>query len=363
MRTRRWRPALPAAAAVALVCGSVLAAGASQAASVGSRRINVMVISYDPVLRTRAGQRLSQYMKWNDARAMTDAVVDALREASGGYAGYHVVDFRTVDAYPVKRDGYQYDERGFLEMWGDRDRAHQPDTVSYAAIFRRFGIERKVRRGEIQEVWLWGAPYFGWDEYAMKIPGDRIYYPTDNPWFYRPYDIPDCGRTVWVMGFNYERGVAEAVHSFGHRVEGILSLTVGRGIWDDKRTPDNIWNRFTHQAKTFADDAQVGNVHGGPNAEEGYDYAQKRTVMSGANNWLRYPDISGPKQPVSCETWGGPDYHLNYMKWWLGHLPKAPGVTDGFYNNWWRYVVDYDAAVRALPPPGGRLAPANSAMR
>jgi len=26
-------------------------------------------------------------------------------------------------------------------------------------------------------------------------------------------------------------------------------------------------------------------------------------------------------------------------------------VTDGFYNNWWEYVVNYDEAVRKLPPP------------
>jgi len=33
----------------------------------------------------------------------------------------------------------------------------------------------------------------------------------------------------------------------------------------------------------------------------------------------------------------------------------VPSVHDGFYNNWWRYIVDYDNAVRDLPPPEGRL--------
>ncbi|MDP6720108.1 MAG: hypothetical protein QGG36_01865 [Pirellulaceae bacterium] len=47
---------------------------------------------------------------------------------------------------------------------------------------------------------------------------------------------------------------------------------------------------------------------------------------------------------VSCETWGGPDYHRNYMKWWFAHLPRAAGMNknDGKLNNWWKYVFDFN---------------------
>src|SRR5690242_7906353 len=197
------------------------------------REIKVIVLNYDPILRGKGGIRLSQFMKWGDAHTMTADIVTHLREASGGFANYRVVQVIDVDGFPQKRDGFKYDEKSFLEMWADRNKAHQPDSVSYAAIFEEFGLVDRIKKEGIQEVWLWGAPYFGWDEYAMKIPGDLLYYPTDNPWFYRPYDIPECGKTVWVMGWNYERGEAEAIHSFGHRVEGILSLTVGKGIWDN----------------------------------------------------------------------------------------------------------------------------------
>lgn len=326
------------------------------------RAIKILGLNYDPLLRTRGNVRLSRHMKWNDARQFTTNLVRHLQECSGGFADYRIVEFIDVDAWPVKRDGFRYDEESFLAMWKDRKKAHQPDSISYAAIFKEHNLVERVRRGEIDEVWLWGAPYFGYDEYAMKIPGDRLFYPTDNPWFYRPYDIPDCGRTVWVMGFNYEVGEDNALHSFGHRVEGILSLTVGRGIWDNQKSPTNIWNHFTHQADAFPDDAQVGNVHGGPNARSGYDYAQTNAVLSGADTWFNYPQLTDVKKWVNRETWGGPQYHLNYMRWWLNHLPKAAGVTDGFYNSWWRYVGDYDAAVKDLPPPGGELRKAKVAM-
>jgi hypothetical protein len=321
--------------------------------------VRVLVINYDPVLNN--GLRLSRHMKWHDPRPMTTNLVRYLQECSGGYARYEIVDFIDVNAFPQKRDGFRYTEETFLEMWKDRKKAHQPDSVSYAAIFKTHNLVERVKKDNLHEVWLWGAPYFGTDEYAMKIPGDQLFYSTENPWFYRPYDIPDCGRTVWVMGFNYEVGEDNALHSYGHRVEGILSLTVGRGIWEGEAGETNVWSRFTRQAAKYPHDAHVGNVHGGPNAKAGYDYGQTNAVLSGADDWLDYPALTGRKNMVNCDTWGKPP-HLNFMKWWLSHLPRNAGITDGFYNNWWRYAVDYDRAAKKLPPPGGTLRKARVAM-
>lgn len=325
---------------------------------------NLLVVNYDPVLHGSGGKRLHQVLKWNDPRPMTANLIRHIREASNGYAEFRMIGWLDVDAFPEKRDGFRYTEESYLAMWHSKDRgkaAHQPDAVSYAAIFKELNLAERVRREDITDIWVWSAPYFGTDEYAMKIPRDEVFYQTDNPWFYRPYDIPDCGRTVWVMGFNYEVGEDNALHSFGHRCEGILSLTVGRGVWNDKAGDTNAWSRFTRQAVKFPDDAQVGNVHGGPNAKSGYDYGQKETVMSGADDWLNFPDLTGARKPVNCDTWGEP-HHLHFMRWWLGHLPRNKGVTNGCYNNWWRYIVDYDAAVKDAPPPDGRLQRPRKAM-
>ena len=330
-------------------------------AKVGSRTIDVMAIIYDPVFKKHGNVKMSEHFKWNDAKKLSAELAEALTAASGGFAKYKLAEIVNSDSFPAKIDGYLYDESSFLEMWADKSKNHQPDRSSYKAIFKTHGIEEKIRQGKIDEVWLWGAPYMGFDEYAMKIPGDKLYYQTDNPWFYRPYDIPDCGRTVWVMGFNYERGLAEAIHSFGHRCEGILSLTVGKGKWYDA-DPGNPWRAFSLQEKEYPGKAAVGNVHGGPNAESGYDYANAKAVLSSAEDWLNYPHLTGKKTSIDKESWGGPDYQLNYMKWYLKHLPKAPGSTGGFYNNWWEYVVNYDAAVKKLPPPDGKLEKIKTAM-
>jgi len=325
------------------------------------RVVKVLAVDYEPDLSSHGGQTLRQFLKWNDPRRMTTNLIRYIKESSGGYADYQLVDFLQVNQFPAKRDGFRYDEQSFLEMWKDRKKVHQPDAFSYAAMFQELNLAARVRSNAVDEVWVWGAPYFGTDEYAMKIPSDQLYYQTDNAWFYRPYDIPDCGRTVWVMGFNYEVGEDNALHSFGHRCEGILALTVGRGVWNGKAGETNAWSRFTRQADKFPKDAQAGNVHGGPNAKSGYDYGQTNVVLSGADDWLNYPNLTGLKKPVNCETWGKP-YHLNFQRWWLAHLPKNPGITDGFYNNWWRYIVDYDAAVQELPPPAGQLQKLKTAM-
>jgi len=348
-----------------LVAVTMAASGADEAQMArpdpDRRTINLLVINYDPILSGHGGARLSRHFKWNNPRPMTTNLIRHIRESSGGFANYRLVEWIDVDAYPLKRDGFRYDEQSFLSMWKDKKTAHKPDGVSYAAIFKEHNLVERVQKEDIHDIWIWGAPYFGTDEYAMKIPGDQNFYPTDNPWFYRPYDIPDCGRTVWVMGFNYEVGEDNALHSFGHRCEGILALTVGRGIWDDKAGDTNVWSRFTRQAAKFPDDAQCGNVHGGPNAKRGYDYSQTNIVMSAADDWLSYPHLTGRIKPVNCDTWGKP-HHLNFMRWWLAHLPRNAGVTDGCYNNWWRYIVDYDAAVQSLPPLGGQLRKAKTAM-
>jgi hypothetical protein len=327
-----------------------------------TRVVRVIAVTYDPVLKEKDGLRLSRHLKWNDPRLFTTNLMHYLREASGGFADYRLVGFIDVDAFPKKRDGFRYTEASYLEMWKDRKKAHQPDGLSYKAVFEDNDLVARIQAENIHEIWFWGAPYFGFDEYAVKIPGDQVLFPTDNPWFYRPYDIPDCGRTVWVMGFNYEVGEDNALHSFGHRCEGIISLTVGRGIWEGAAGETNVWSKFTRQADKYPHDAHVGNVHGGPNAKAGYDYSQTNAVLSAADDWFSYPNLTGEKKLVSRDNWGGPQWHLNYMRWWLNHLPKARGTSDGFYNNWWRYVVDYDAAVAELPPPGAKLQKATRAM-
>ncbi|MEZ4499938.1 MAG: hypothetical protein R2839_07615 [Thermomicrobiales bacterium] len=41
---------------------------------------------------------------------------------------------------------------------------------------------------------------------------------------------------------------------------------------------------------------------------------------------------------MTCADWGEGDIPQHHL-WWLSHLPKVPGETDGISNNWWEYIA------------------------
>lgn len=156
------------------------------------------------------------------------------------------------------------------------------------------------------------------------------------------------------MGLNPERGVAEAMHSFGHRAESILWRVYGS--WSGNASVNHLWDRFTrvgprHPGATAA----CGNVHFPPNANADYDYSATLKVSSEADNWLNFPNLSGAAKPISAISWGGPDYHLNFLRWWFARLPRSFGryadaanaINHGKLNNWWSYTVDMNEYVES----------------
>jgi hypothetical protein len=329
--------------------------------------LNVIVLIYDPILKNRDNQKLTQYMKWNDSRKLSQALVDDVKKASGGYVNYKIVDTIEYDGFPMKRSGFLYTDETFLNMWEkNRDKA-DPSKAGWKHMFEQFGMYDRIKKQNISEIWVWGAPYMHFDEYQWKIPGDKIPYQTDNPWFYRPYDIPDVGKTIWIMGFSYERGEGEMLESYSHRIEGVLSLTVGKGVWDTKKGGDNVWNKFTRVDKDFPGESEVGSVHYAPNSPKDYDWDNQKEVWTYADDWLTYPKLPRQKKLLNAQSggWGktaDASPIVNHHRWWLTHLPKATGVTDGFYNNWWQYIVNYDEAIKKLSPPGATFQKAKAAM-
>ncbi len=309
--------------------------------------VPVIVLTYNPVIPSHGGKKLIEVMGWHDPDALTDTLVNDARSASCGFVRYSVVERNEVNAFPKKLDGFQYDESSYLScMTGDHSTCHMPDDVDYAAIFADNGIASKIAQYGSPEVWIWGAPYFGTDEYAMKIPGDA---PYNNPncqkpeayWFYRPKNIPDLGKTVWVMGFSYERAEGEMVESYGHRIEGILSVAVAGCVWTSTGT--DPWSKYTWIDKNMPGQAQCGGVHYAPNSTTDYDWSNQNAVPSACNDWYQYPSLAGSFQPLNCQAWGCDGYR--YKVWWMSHLPHAAGSQQAVLNNWWMYIADYDHAV------------------
>ncbi len=317
----------------------------------------VVVVIYNPVLEAEGGKTMIEFLKANDPWKYSHMLAKAINIASGGYINYKIVKFIEIDGYSEKIDGFRYTDKSFLDA-RKTNKYHRPDRSSYRKIFEENDLIDMIKSGQCHEVWLWGAGYFGYDELAMYIPNRYgRFAPTDNPWFYRPYEIPpECGRTVWVMGFNYQVGPDNMIHSYSHRVESIIALQCGRGVWKKEYRGKDPWNTFSSlEMDNPGKPSHVGNCHVPPNGQGGYDYNNKRSVLSYADNWLHYPDLRGEPRMIGSDEWNNNQY--GYQLWWHSHLPKGPGYTKWGYNNWWVYIANTDEDLPDLPIPAMPIYP------
>lgn len=306
----------------------------------------VLVLNFDPIIKSEGNKRLHEVGKWNDPHYLAEAYAADLRECSGGFARFNIVEWKDIDAFPIKKDGFRYTEDEYLKCMRAGKGWHQPDAVDYKALIRDYNLDKRVASGEIDEVWMFSMPYSGTWESTMA--GRGAYFCNSDP-------IPnvDCPRIFIIMGYNYERGVGEMLEDQGHRTESIMTHVYGS--WDPApKEPTHMWNRFTMYDKNNPGRSACGNVHYAPNSTKDYDWGNKTYVMSTADDWLDYPNLTGRKRLMNCSDWGN-GYIRSHHKWWLRRLPQAPGLgPDGKQANWWKYTVDFNS----YPESNGKAKPA-----
>jgi hypothetical protein len=287
----------------------------------------VLMITHNPVLRSKSGQTVKQYFRWNDPEQLAQGYIEDVRYCSYGYANYEVVEHIEVDAYPVKNDGFRYDEASYLRAW-ETHSFHQPDGVNYLELVREFDMIRRVNSGEIDEVWLFGHPYGGYYESIMCGPSSF--------WCNAPplAGTEHASRRFVIMGFNFERGAGEMLEDLGHRAESMLFK-----VFEKVPEHASLWHRFIRYDKTHPGRAECGNVHFAPNSERDYDWGNPRPVPSRCDDWYNFPDLKGESRIVDCREWGNGDIRKHHV-WWFRHFPHIKGSMDGISHNWWQYVID-----------------------
>ena len=295
--------------------------------------VRVLVLNFDPIV-PEIQKRMHKVCDWNTPKELADGYISDVNESSRGFIKYQITDWWDLDEFPVKADGFRYSVQSYFDCREGKTKWHEPDLADYPRLLEDHGALKMVTADQIDEVWLFGGPYFGFHESSMV--GPKAFYINGGV-----YDKVGVRRRFAVMGYNYERGVAEMLHNLSHRTESTMSRVFG-GWKFDELTSD--WARFAANLKQSGT-AAVGSCHYPPNGEKDYDYANPRLVESSAVDWLKYPELSGATSRVSCATWGGPDYHRNYMKWWFKHLPHKPRLNplNRKRNNWWKYVFEMSA--------------------
>jgi hypothetical protein len=307
--------------------------------------LRVLVLDYDPIVRAEGGKRLSQVFGWGETHALATQFLEAMEFATGGYLRHEIVEWRTID-------GFYHQVGGHLptcdEYVANRRRGsgwREPIQADYPRLLADQNVAPRVDAGEIDEVWIFSDHYFGLWEASMAGPGAFFINGGVYP------EVP-TRRPFAFYGFNYERGVAEMIHDVAHRTEATLNRAFGPWAL---HAPRNLWEKFSANNTQSDGLAGVGTCHWPPNAEHDYDYSNPRVVDSWAHAFLAYPDVEFKARKVSRDAWSaGPDYHLDYMKWYFAHLPRASGVAKGGrLHNWLAYIFDfqsYDAAGLAVPP-------------
>ncbi|MDY6874648.1 MAG: kelch repeat-containing protein [Chloroflexota bacterium] len=306
----------------------------------------VCVVVYDPILNN--GQNLSTYLGWNNHADLTQGTIDFFGQATNNRLNYSVIYTSIItDGWPEKIDGFRYTEEEYLAVINGQSPPHSPDTVDYNKIVNSpiLDICGKANRGEIDEVWIYNGPAFGFYESTLVGPGAYWY---NSPPVSGPHD---CNRLIPIMGPSPERNLDCAVHNFGHRTES--TMTEVYGSWQQNRTAHN-WERFALVEALSPDYfySGCGNIHYPPNGTSDYDYGNTSTVLSNCDDFANYPDLGDPAETaksVTCSDWGCTQ--INYLAYWFGHLPSNNGCgPDTVANDWWEYFVDPALALNPSSP-------------
>lgn len=292
----------------------------------------VLLYVFDPIMTNYGNVPMHEAYRWGDPEQLTEQIVSDMRTSSHDLLRYNVVETVISRDWPIHTDGFQYDPKTYDFDW--QRRQWHTEGFDYRRFLLDQGIAPRIDSGELDEVWLYAFPGAGMWESTMA--GNGGYWCNSSP----VQGVPS-ERTFVVMGWNFERGVAEAIHSFGHRAESIMVHSYGPWQANENTT----WNKFTLLERNIPGRGGVGNVHFPVNGVSDYDYANTRFVTSNADDWYNYPDFTGTTRSINFREWSpdGRDPHRQYLNWWYDHMPHMPGRgRDHFLANWWRYIADPD---------------------
>jgi hypothetical protein len=288
----------------------------------------VLLVIYDPIMDPDTGTKLSKKMNWNRADDLANTYIQDIMEVSGGLARYEIAQRVELNEFPALTDGFRYNPQTYLAVLNKTAPPHQPQYVDYQAILTGLNVLPRVANREIDDVWLFAFPYAGF--YESTMCGQGAFWCNSQP---QAWSV-GCPRRFIVMGFNYERGVGEMIHSFGHRCESTLTQAFAK-----TKGTNNLYAQFSLYDKVAPGEAQLGNIHFAPNSDKDYDYNNPRKVLSNCDDWYHFPVFQNEVRLVNADEWGNGDMRLLH-KWWLRHLPKVAGRKNGITNNWWQYVMD-----------------------
>jgi hypothetical protein len=279
--------------------------------------MRVYQIIIDPIIN---GQKLSKYYKV-DVKKLHNEVLQEWSSISG--EKYEIVKSITVDYIPEKEDGYKYTREEYYRILMGEIQGHSPDFMSYKLFIEKFDLIDGKNKEEFDEVHVYGAPWFGFYESRMigktSIWCNSPEYKSDNENFI-------------IMGFNYERGISEAIEAFGHRVESTLNYCYPKFFktLKDKvgtiHIPFNATTDYDWKNKSYKDNVA-------DSLPKNYSY-KKTSIFTSLMNLFRYRTFNYNSGEINktenCEKWGCGS--LGWFRYWFSRIPSYM----------WRMIIHVD---------------------
>ncbi len=223
--------------------------------------------------------------EWKSAFTLAEEFIHSMIQVSHKIVIYKPVAKLEISTYPFLTNGMQYNDVTWMQAMQDdksaiRDSHGNFMLVDYQRVMQEYKILQGIQNNQIDEVWVFGAPYFGF--YESHMVGNGAF------WCNSPA-IEQNGRRFVIMGFNYQRGMSEMIHSFGHRAESILSRHFNSQDFQNRLyrhlptpAPKNEFEQWllTH-----------GTVHSAPN---GIEYGQNESTWASALKPEWWPLIVDP---------------------------------------------------------------------
>ncbi|MBI2612171.1 hypothetical protein HYW54_05530 [Candidatus Gottesmanbacteria bacterium] len=211
---------------------------------------------------------------------------------------------------------------------------------SWQKILNDHGLCDRIANEKIDQIWIWGDPR------PEKKPGPGLEYAISSKYFRggvitADYAYPPfcSGKRSFIMfGFDYTRGIAEALESYSHYLEGLFANIQGSQVF---------WQQYVgnHDTPPLLSE-RCGSAHNPPNSPKGYEYIyhNQASVNSFCEDW--HPDGSGTKKTFNCDEWkcDKKEFHL----WWMNNMPNKDNTLT-YQNkkmpNWWDFVSAMDTSI------------------
>jgi len=311
--------------------------------------LKLLLIDFDPVLPTRNGVRMGEYIGYGWGHLPEGDLIDnilyltqKLKTASHGIINYDRIEYLYVNEFPLQASGFSVDPETFPDIWDEATAAQwnywdHPAIQSlnqgyfdfdYMHYIERFNLIERRNNGEFDEVWM-----------VSEFSG--------------AYETVMVGRgAYWINGIAIEADCAPfrinsiarqrfdtPLENLAHSAESILTTVYGSGDWT---AGTNTWERFLSIEQFNPGNAAVGNCHFAPNSESDYDWGNPTKVWSSWRDWRdNYPNLTGEKELVDCSVWGYGD-NIDHKVWWFSCFPHVAGRDEkGYSHNWWEYYQKF----------------------